>query len=99
MKTKVFFATVILISIATFAQASSPKRILTFNSANGKVLTRPVKDEVARDEAFPFELQAAVQQTSKESIGSSPNLDIRHLIKPEPEVNDVPEELKNLINR
>ncbi len=92
---KVIFATALIIFATTFANATAPKRVLTFKDTFGRILTMPAIEEVAQEEAFPFDQPAVFQRAKAETINQV--FDISNMSKPETEVDDIPVELKNVI--
>lgn len=94
---KLIFATALIIFATTFANATAPKRLLTFKDTFGRILTMPAIEEVAQEEAFPFDQPAVFQRAMSETINQV--FDISKMSKPETDVDDVPVELKNVIIR
>lgn len=93
---KLIFATALIIFAATFSQASAPKRLLTFKDGFGRVLTMPAYEEEAEKEVFPFDQPALFKKVQSEI--SNQAFDISKMSKPEAEVDDVPAELRSIIN-
>jgi hypothetical protein len=92
---KLIFTTALIIFATIFAQATAPKRVLTFKDTFGRILTMPAIEETAREEAFPFDQPAVFKKAQSETFNQV--FDITHMSKPETEVDDIPAELKNII--
>jgi hypothetical protein len=94
---KLIFATALIVFATIFAQATAPKRVLTFKDTFGRILTMPAIEETAQEEAFPFDQPAVFKKAQSETIDQI--FDITRMSKPETEVDDIPVELKNIIIR
>ena len=92
---KVIFTTALIILATTFSQAAAPKKMLTFKDALGRVLTMPAFEEIAEEEAFPFDQKAVFD--SLQAQRNNQVFDISRMSKPEETVDDIPAELKDLI--
>lgn len=92
---KVIFTTALIIFATIFAQATAPKRVLTFKDTFGRILTMPAIEETAQEEAFPFDQPAVFKKAQLETINHI--FDISAMSKPEAEVDDIPAELRNVI--
>ena len=92
---KLIFTTALIIFATAFASASSPSRLLSFKDSFGKILTIPVTDEKEKEETLPFDHEAVFAKAHSEIINQV--FDTSSLIKPEQEVDDIPAELKDLI--
>lgn len=94
---KLIFTTALIILATIFAQATAPKRVLTFKDTFGRILTMPAIEETAQEEAFPFDQPAVFKKAQSETINQVFN--ISNMSKPETEVDDIPAKLKNVIIR
>ncbi len=97
MKTKVIISAAILMLFTMISFASSPKNVLTMKDALGRTLTMPVMTEEVVEDSLPFDLHDVFVQTRLEEVNTV--IDISGMIKPEAEVDDVPNELKHLFKR
>jgi hypothetical protein len=86
----------ILFSAAT-TMACAPERLLYFKDALGRTLTMPVCMEKEVAEPLPFDQQAVLEEARKAL--SARVFDLSSMSRPEPDADDVPEELKHLITR
>jgi hypothetical protein len=92
---KLIFTTALIIFATAFASANSPSRVLTFKDSFGKILTLTVMEEKEKEETLPFDHEAVFAKAHSEIINQV--FDVSILIKPEKEVDDIPAELKDLI--
>ena len=97
MKTLKITTAAILMLFASASFASSPKRVLTLNDALGRKLTMPMKVEEPAKDSLPFDLEQVFHQTMLEN--ASKQLDLSEISKPEPDANDIPAELRHLIEQ
>ncbi len=95
MKTKVITTALFLMFFSTMIFASAPNRMLTFQDSYGRTLTMPVVSEEAYEVNLPFDLNDVFKRTRLEEVNTT--IDISGMIKPEPEVNDIPDNLKDVI--
>lgn len=92
---KLIITTALIIFATAFASAGSPSRLLTFKDSFGKILTMPVMEEKEKEETLPFDHEAVFAKAQSEIINQV--FDVSSLIKPEQEVDDIPAELKDLL--
>ncbi len=89
----ILFAAIFALSIAS-AQADENKRTLTFRDALGRTLFMPVMNEEAEEE-IPFDHIAVFKEIRQLDVNRP--IDISEMIKPEPDADDIPSQLKALI--
>lgn len=96
MKKLIVLIAIFLIT-ATASQAFNPKGMLKITDLKGRTLSMPVMLEQAVEEELPFDHQAIFHEVLHEKV--SRVIDISEIIKPEPEVDDVPQALRHIIRK
>lgn len=87
MKTQTIITTIALMLLTTtLTFAGAPQKLLILHNTPGKVLSIPIKVEVATD-TVPLDLRSEFHKARLNDV--TQNLDITSMIKPEAEVNDI----------
>jgi len=95
MKTIAIIATALMMFSTSFANAATTSRTLTVIDSFGRILSMPVKVEVAQEE-LPFNLPEMWKQSRVDQ--SSMIFDISGMSKPE-KAEEIPAEVKDLFLR
>lgn len=95
MKTKVITTAIFLMFFSIMSFASSPASVLTLHDSLGRTLTMPVVDEEPCEVDLSFDLHDVFKETRLEEVHAQ--IDLSEMSKPEQEVDDIPENLKDVI--
>ena len=89
--------TALILFGTTTTQACAPDRLLYFKDALGRTPTMPVWVEKGTEESLPFDQKAVFEEARREMSGRV--FDISSMSRPEPDADDIPEELEHIIIR
>lgn len=95
MKTKAITTALFLMIFSAMTFASAPGRVLILHDSNGHTMTMPVEIEKDCEVNLSFDLNDVFKRTRLEEVNTI--IDISDMIKADPEVDDIPENLKDVI--